>query len=122
MVDTENKGKMIIKGYVFDDYDVLPGVNIWEGNNVIGRTEIDGSYSIDVPSNSIIRFTYTAMKEKSLSASELAAKPNVIMEWDTQLETVVIDREVKVKKSATGIVLSGLAAFLLLIGISSKPE
>jgi hypothetical protein len=106
---------MVISGYVFDEYGVLPSVNIWEGNNN------KGYYSVNVSSPlSQVRFTYAAMKEKSFLASTLQTQPNVIMELDTMLDTVEVEFNVKKKKNISGLVLGGLAAFLLLVGISSK--
>jgi|SRR5690606_23663902 len=115
---------MTISGYVFDEYDVLPGVNIWEESNRIAVSDQNGKYVIQPSSPiSLIRFTFAdSMKEKSVIASNLEANPNVIMEWNTMLDTVTVERDIRKKKSVTGVVLGFLAAFLLLTGITSKPE
>lgn len=111
---------MRISGYVFDEYDVLPGVNIWEGTKHIGTTDLDGRYTIDVISPlAVIKFSFAETYEKSFIASQLQTNPNVILEGN-MLDTVNLEFDVRKKKNFAPKILGGLAALLLLVGFATK--
>lgn len=89
-----------------DDQSTLPGVTILEKNTGIGAiTDIDGKYSITVPRDAILIFSFVGYKQQEIIVSDQTVI-NVVLEKQIELldEIIVIGYGQVRKGDATGAV------------------
>lgn len=74
-----------VTGTVYDENrEPLAGVNVLEVGTTNGTiTDLDGNYSIEVPSNAKLQFSFIGYRIKQLNAVPAQHILNVIMEPDT---------------------------------------
>jgi len=100
--------QVAITGIVTDSKDqtTLPGVTIVEKNTSIGAiTDIDGKYSITVPKNAVLVFSFVGYKTQEFTIGNQTVI-NVVLEEQTKLldEVIVIGYGVQKKNDKTGAV------------------
>ncbi|TRX59966.1 TonB-dependent receptor [Fulvivirga sp. M361] len=102
-------GQLVVSGVVkdADDNSGLPGVNVLvEGSKIGTITDTNGSYSLQVPSeSSVLRFSFIGYRTIAVSVNSQSVI-NVVLEADvTQLEEIVVTGYgVQKKKEVTGAV------------------
>ncbi|MDW8852174.1 TonB-dependent receptor [Flavobacterium sp. MMLR14_040] len=97
-----------VTGTVSDANGPIPGANVnLKGTKTGVSTGFDGTYTIDVPSNSILVFSFIGLKNKEVAVNG-QSKINVSLEEDSaQLkEVVVIGYGTQRKEAVTGSVAS----------------
>ena len=97
-----------VSGVVMDNTgETLIGVNVIVKDNNLGTvTDLDGKYSISVPSvNSVLKFTYVGFKDLEVQVNGLNTI-NITMEQDTELldEVVVVGYGTQKRIHMTGAV------------------
>ncbi len=107
MTTTQSTVQSTVTGVVVDEFDVpLPGVSVVEKGSSKGVvTDFDGNYSIDVPADAMLVFSYLGMKTKEERVAgqttiNVAMAPDV-MGLD---EIVVVGYGVSKKSDLTGAV------------------
>lgn len=94
-----------VKGYVADNQNIpLVGVSVVQQGTANGTiTNVDGEYTISVPSNSVLEFSYIGMSKQTVRVQSQTTI-NVIMIEDALLleETVVIGYGTAKKQDLTG--------------------
>lgn len=89
-----------IKGIVTNDKkEPLPGVNIKvKGTNATAQTDFDGKYTITAPNDGILLFTYIGHTAEIIAVNNRKAINVTLKEETKQLESVVINTGVTVRK------------------------
>ena len=100
---------LTVKGSVIsaEDGQPIPGVNIRiDGTEMGSSTNFDGFYSIEVPENSNLIFSYIGMQETKITVTQ--STHNVVMEVNTTGldEVVVVGYGTMKKRELTGAVSS----------------
>lgn len=99
----------LIKGVVVDAADIpLPGVSVLVKGTTTGTTtDLDGRYSINVPKNGILVFTYIGMSKQEVKTSGKRTV-NVVLQEDVSVlnEVVVVGYGIQKKAHLTGSVAS----------------
>ena len=111
-----------VKGTVKDKTgEPLIGVSVTYGSGQGTVTDIDGNFSVNVPSGSTIKFSYVGYKPQSLKAS---SNMNITLEEDnTTLEDVVVVGYGTMKrKDLTGSVSSVTGESLAAMPVSNVSE
>ncbi|WP_225874847.1 SusC/RagA family TonB-linked outer membrane protein [Pedobacter hiemivivus] len=110
--------KMVtVKGIVFEKSTNLglPGVNIATGNPLksVGSTAGNGSFTVTVPENTELTFTYIGFKVQKLKANDKQSMRIVLQESTNTLEdkVVIVGYSAKTKEVSTGAIttISGKA-------------
>ena len=96
-----------VKGVVTSSADGFPliGVNVVQKGTTNGTvTDLDGNYTLNVPTNSEIEFSYIGFLNQSIKVSSGQNMYNVILREDSQAldEVVVVGYGVQKKKLVTG--------------------
>lgn len=100
-----------VKGLVISgsDMEPLPGVNVVvKGNTSIGTiTDVDGNFSLSVPSDAVLSVTYIGFKSQDVLVKGQRTLKIVLLE-DTEAldEVVVVGYGVQKKANLTGAVAS----------------
>lgn len=97
-----------VSGIVSDSKGPIPGANvIVKGTNNGITTNLDGNYSISVPSNGVLVFSFVGLKSKEIAVKG-QIKINVVLEDDfnSLKEIVVIGYGTQRKEAITGSVAS----------------
>ncbi len=90
----------------FDDKSTLPGVTVLEKNTGIGSiTDIDGNYSITVPKDAVLVFSFVGYKPQEIIVGTQTII-NVVLEKQVELldEVIVIGYGTQKKSDKTGAV------------------
>ena len=99
----------LIKGVVVDAADIpLPGVSVLVKGTTTGTTtDLDGRYSINVPKNGTLVFTYIGMSKQEVKTSGKKTI-NVVLQEDVSVlnEVVVVGYGIQKKAHLTGSVAS----------------
>ncbi|MXN93190.1 SusC/RagA family TonB-linked outer membrane protein [Flavobacterium sp. Sd200] len=103
------QGQTNVTGVVTSSEDKLgiPGVNVLiKGTTNAAVTDIDGSYSISVPQNTVLVFTSVGFKTQEITVT--GSTVNVVMQSDTKelSEVVVVGYGTQRKEAVTGSVAS----------------
>ncbi len=97
-----------VKGTVSDANGPIPGANVNSKGTKTGvSTGFDGTYSIDVPSNGVLVFSFIGLKNKEVAVNG-QTQINVSLEEDSAVlkEVVVIGYGTQRKEAVTGSVAS----------------
>lgn len=89
-----------------DDSQPLPGVNVIVSGTTKGTvTDFDGKYSIQVPGNSSLLFSYIGFTTQTISVNG-QSQNNVSMIQDAAAidEVIVVDYGTQIKRQVTGSV------------------
>lgn len=93
--------KKTVTGTVSDNTGGIPNVNIFYNKTAIGATKPDGSFSVSVPENAVLEFTYIGFKPVKMSVAG-KTKLTVMMEADqNQLKEVTIQGYVAKSKEVS---------------------
>ncbi len=107
-------GQFTIKGTVSDNSGSLIGVSVLlEGTSIGTATDLDGSFSLDIPSNSgVLQISYLGYRTQEFSISSDDSFFDIIMEEDiNQLEEVIVTGLASgVKRSNSGNSVASLTA------------
>lgn len=98
--------QVTVTGTVSDANGPIPGANVnLKGTKSGTSTSFDGNYSISVPSNSVLVFSFIGFKNKEVAVNG-QTKINVLLEEDTNTlkEVVVIGYGTQIKEAVTGSV------------------
>ena len=84
-------GKKRITGQVLDEHkDPLPGVTVMLEGTAIGcATDMDGRYSIDIPRDGVLKFTFMGMETETVNTTGKTAVNVTMHESSEMLEEVV---------------------------------
>ncbi|HOM63655.1 MAG TPA: SusC/RagA family TonB-linked outer membrane protein [Dysgonamonadaceae bacterium] len=96
--------KRLLKGNVKDNFGVpLVGVNVLEKGTSNGTiTDIDGNYSLNVPVNSTIVFTYIGFAPQE-HAWDGSSSINVILQEDSEMLDEIVVTALGIKREARGL-------------------
>ncbi|WP_345138536.1 TonB-dependent receptor [Flavobacterium ginsengiterrae] len=100
------RAQVTVTGTVSDANGPIPGANVnLKGTKSGTSTSFDGNYSISVPSNSVLVFSFIGFKNKEVAVNG-QTKINVLLEEDTNTlkEVVVIGYGTQIKEAVTGSV------------------
>ena len=98
---------VMVTGTVYDDTgQPLPGVNVLVTAESIGTTtDFNGSYTLEVPSNSILEFSYLGFETQAFTITSARTLDVTLSESSESLnEVVIIGYGKKTKKEITGAV------------------
>lgn len=108
LLSSHLSAQITVTGTVSDANGPIPGANInLKGTKNGVSTSFDGNYSINVPSNSVLIFSFIGFKNKEVPVNG-QTKINVLLEEDlnTLKEVVVIGYGTQIKEAVTGSVAS----------------
>ncbi|WP_348048410.1 TonB-dependent receptor [Mucilaginibacter sp.] len=102
------KANINIKGKVTDDNEPLPGVSVKiDGTSTGVLTDLNGNYSISVPDNAVLVFTYIGYATQKVNVgSQSTVNVNMIAESKSLNEVVVVGYGVQKKSDVTGSITS----------------
>src|SRR6056297_1647373 len=107
-----------------DEGTTLPGVNIQAENTGIGTiTDVDGNYSITVPENAVLLFSYIGYATQEVEIGNRTVI-NIALEPQTELleEIIVIGYGVQKKSDKTGAVFNVSSDEIQTIAIQDPIE
>ncbi|MFD1606050.1 SusC/RagA family TonB-linked outer membrane protein [Flavobacterium artemisiae] len=106
LLSSHLSAQVTVTGTVSDANGPIPGANVnLKGTKSGTSTSFDGNYSISVPSNSVLVFSFIGFKNKEVAVNG-QTKINVLLEEDTNTlkEVVVIGYGTQIKEAVTGSV------------------
>jgi len=119
-----NRSSKIVTGIVTDTYgDPIIGANVMEKGTTNGTvTDIDGNFSIQVPSNTTLQISYIGYIIQSIGVGN-KSHLQISLHEDTQsLDEVVVVGYGTVKKSDLTGSISSLKAEDITLGLSQSPD
>ena len=97
---------IVVTGTVSDQYGPIIGAYVFVKNTNNGATtDIEGKYSIEVPANAILEYTYVGYKSQSIPVNGRTVI-NVVMQEDSEMldDVVVVGFGTQTKANLTGAV------------------
>ncbi|SFH00303.1 SusC/RagA family TonB-linked outer membrane protein [Pedobacter insulae] len=96
--DLKAQQKKTVTGTVSDNSGGIPNVNIFYNKTAIGATNANGSFSVSVPEDAVLEFSYIGFKTVKMSVAGKTKLTVKMVEDDNQLKAVTIQGYVSKSK------------------------
>ncbi|QKJ31084.1 SusC/RagA family TonB-linked outer membrane protein [Mucilaginibacter mali] len=93
--------KKTVTGTVSDNVGGLPSVNIYNNRVAIGTTNADGSFTVSVPDDAVLEFTFIGYKSVKMSVAGKTKLTVKMVKDDSQLKEVTVQGYVSKSKEVS---------------------